>query len=774
MSVPKALRPAQSLAARQAIETRIFRVLDRAFSAFLADVQAYAESAYLGPVLLAAPAPRDERGRFSGRDPFAFTNVLSRWYEAIREIEADPALADTDVLRLLDEANIPTQLFADVAEVLSVARAEDASPAAVKRRLSKVLVPKQAKGSDRGKYRSRIEGIARAAATELHNRRMLQRMKDDDWTYGLWVSRRDALVRLTHVEADGQTQPLGSPYRVGLAMLRYPGDPLGPPEETYGCRCVLAAHDNPTLVAGGAMNQHENPTQAEAPETSATDMTDADESLTSRLTQFASLTDLRDREAQDEDSDEDCGCDGEADDDGADGEDGEAEILDLDAGTSSLTADGGDTFGSGPMGLDVRWEGVLAIEGTPTGDGRLLAPGSLTWGTLPLAARYVDQDVGAHDNAVVVGKIETIERRAGGVIWGTGSLSAETDDGVKAIGKLQREEQRGVSVDLDSVSFEVRVAQSLLQDDVAEELLPDHDGRVKVGEMNADDQLTVFTSARIRAATIVATPAFEEARISVVEPALEPALTASAFSSAPQRAWFEDPRLDKPTGLTVTPEGRVFGHIAAWGTCHIGFSQCVTPPHSASGYSFFHVSALEVEGETLAVGKLTVDTGHADVKLDPRSTARHYDNTGATAAFVRAGEDAHGIWVAGVVSPDATPKQIRALRTSPQSGDWRTIRGNLELVASLGVNVPGFPIPRPQGFVASGGEQTALVAAGMVPPAKVIPAGKEGALSEEDLGYLRDLAAREKKRQAEVRLETLAARAHKAAPTVKLDAEGGE
>src|SRR3546814_3252208 len=80
----------------------------------------------------------------------------------------------------------------------------------------------------------------------------------------------------------------------------------------------------------------------------------------------------------------------------------------------------------------------------------------------------------------------------------------------------------------------------------------------------------------------------------------------------------------------------------------------------------------------------------------------HYDNTGTTVAYVTVGEDKHGIWVAGTLRADATPEQVRALRAAPMSGDWRKVGAGMELVAVLGVNVPGFPIPRPRALVAAG------------------------------------------------------------------------
>ena len=85
----------------------------------------------------------------------------------------------------------------------------------------------------------------------------------------------------------------------------------------------------------------------------------------------------------------------------------------------------------------------------------------------------------------------------------------------------------------------------------------------------------------------------------------------------------------------------------------------------------------------------------------------HYDNTGTAVADVAVGEDEFGIWVAGAIRPGATPSQVEALSRSSLSGDWRRIGGNLELVAALSVNTPGFPLA-----VVASGRVEALVASG--------------------------------------------------------------
>jgi hypothetical protein len=202
------------------------------------------------------------------------------------------------------------------------------------------------------------------------------------------------------------------------------------------------------------------------------------------------------------------------------------------------------------------------------------------------------------------------------------------------------------------------------------------------------------------------------------------ATTAAGSLELPPLEYFTDPVLEGPTPLTYNEETReIFGHIATWRTCHISIgNKCTPPPRSGSDYAYFNTGAMRVmDGDqvrTAAVGHLTMskssdELGHAPLALTASEAVKHYDNVTLAAADVAAGEDAHGIWIHGLVRPELSHGQIRTLLASAPSGDWRPKNGGLELVAVLAVNTPGYPVTRAR--VASG-EMTALVAAGGVRP----------------------------------------------------------
>lgn len=205
-------------------------------------------------------------------------------------------------------------------------------------------------------------------------------------------------------------------------------------------------------------------------------------------------------------------------------------------------------------------------------------------------------------------------------------------------------------------------------------------------------------------------------------------LTASAFTVVDDEKttvlpaeWFTEPEMDAPVPVAITPEGRVFGYIAEWGTCHTGLGlsvgmddTCTAPPSSPSGYAYYRTGVVDTDQGEIPVGNLTMGIGHAPERLSAGAAIEHYDNTEAVVADVVVGENEFGIWYSGAMRPNLSNAQIRAFKAARLSGDWRRIAGNLELVAALSVNVPGFPIPR-LSLAAAAGVQTSLIAAGMLP-----------------------------------------------------------
>lgn len=63
-----------------------------------------------------------------------------------------------------------------------------------------------------------------------------EELPDDEFEH-MWIATSDNRTRPTHRNADLQRVPVGQPFVVGSARLRYPGDPAGPGSEVIQCRC---------------------------------------------------------------------------------------------------------------------------------------------------------------------------------------------------------------------------------------------------------------------------------------------------------------------------------------------------------------------------------------------------------------------------------------------------------------------------------------------------------------------------------------------------------
>lgn len=519
----------------------------------------------------------------------------------------------------------------------------------------------------------------------------------------------------TYEGLNGQVKPIAGMFNVGGYPCQYPGDPSLPAGEVINCRCSVAYTDDPTGLS-------------------------------------AALTVLNFT----------------AHEVGSYQEDGMSGILTSDTGSAGHTT--GMTLGGRESAPE---EAVLAAAAAPdwtspalaqydtlTRDARMIQADSLQWRT-PIPLMLQDGDIhgpGSVPPSQYAGRITSIsvdgknlpaegtfdateagERAREIVSQGNGAVSI--DVAVQEYDYLLNMEgfdmwwdrplptDQPPGVQEGAAMEEVKAARAEDGEEVPE-------GWVRI-PVNLEDEVMCITRGEIMGATLVPFAAFRDAHLEVTAvtadggPAmiriyapihLVKPLTASAVGLAPLKppsSWFEDPMLQDPTPLTVTPEGEVYGHIAAWGTCHTGHpGRCVTPPPGVDGYSLFHLGEIESEeGDRFPVGTITLGGGHANLSLGVDETRAHYDDAGTAIADVRCGDDGNGIWVHGAVRPGASADDVRALMAAKPSGDWRPINGKLQLVAILAVNVPGFPVARAR--VASGAI-IALVAAGQF---SVLPPG---------------------------------------------------
>ncbi|MGH3780936.1 MAG: hypothetical protein ACRDRO_10005 [Pseudonocardiaceae bacterium] len=131
--------------------------------------------------------------------------------------------------------------------------------------------------------------------------------------------------------------------------------------------------------------------------------------------------------------------------------------------------------------------------------------------------------------------------------------------------------------------------------------------------------------------------------------------------------WFQDPEFLDPHPVKVTGDGQVWGHLMVRTS-----RQAMEPGPSSCGYAYFHRNRITVTHDdtqvTIGVGQITM------LDLTP-------------VAYVRAGDDPHGMWVAG--GTYGTGRCVRCLtcgRSSPirtghppaWSGAGNAIRDDLD------------------------------------------------------------------------------------------------
>jgi len=189
----------------------------------------------------------------------------------------------------------------------------------------------------------------------------------------------------------------------------------------------------------------------------------------------------------------------------------------------------------------------LLVEDEETIDGRYFTKDAVEWRDLPLPLMMKTKNTGeGHKESVAIGAIAEMWRE-GSEIWGRGHFSA-TEDGQQGRQLIAEGVLNGVSADVGGASSEFEA---------------DPDGGA---------QKQRISKGTVMGATVLPLQAFGEARVVVTadgEP--DPEAVTAAAPVRPSKAHFEDPKLTRPTAITVGEDRtHVFGHLATWDTCHVG------------------------------------------------------------------------------------------------------------------------------------------------------------------------------------------------------------
>ena len=147
---------------------------------------------------------------------------------------------------------------------------------------------------------------------------------------------------------------------------------------------------------------------------------------------------------------------------------------------------------------EIPVHGVAAIEGKPTGDGRMFEPGAVTWGRLPqpLGFEFESSHGGDNSRVAIIGRIDEFFKHDNGeyieVRW-RGVIHPGKEYAARAIEGILDGSFGGLSVIVDAVTMNVEATEAEF-DNVADGARP----------------VEHYSEVRIRRHDLVPTPAYEE------------------------------------------------------------------------------------------------------------------------------------------------------------------------------------------------------------------------------------------------------------------------
>lgn len=328
-------------------------------------------------------------------------------------------------------------------------------------------------------WRKKAENLSRTVATGAFNGAHLFAAQAREQVLGIelekvWLATIDSRTRDSHFAADGQRRRLDQPFNVGGASLDRPGDPTGPAEEVLSCRCTMLELEPGDALPGETDRQ--------------TERGPGDSTVKNREGSRQDEIDRRTHEGVVRARED---------------PDGEGIV-------ASAAPDGGS--------MEIEWSGILAPLGKPTGDDRIFALDmELEFREFPLPLMWQKQTSDfPHSQAFTVGSIrsasiENGEVVANGIIFGDSEVTAEV------LSQL-REGVTRPSVDLCEDEWELvdEDGSPVSEEDMWVDVLYAEEGDDPDATTEEPKKVFMqFTKATVMGATLVAKPAFAEAKITL-------------------------------------------------------------------------------------------------------------------------------------------------------------------------------------------------------------------------------------------------------------------
>ncbi len=153
-------------------------------------------------------------------------------------VDMAAAARERALLRRNQMADVPNHVYAliqrQVADAVTSGLNGPALAAQIDETLDATATPRW---QNRSTVVARTEAIGALNGGRADGQAVIAERQGGAWEK-MWLSTLDDRTRPSHRLADRQRVPVSGLFAVGGAMLRHPGDPSGPPDETIQCRCT--------------------------------------------------------------------------------------------------------------------------------------------------------------------------------------------------------------------------------------------------------------------------------------------------------------------------------------------------------------------------------------------------------------------------------------------------------------------------------------------------------------------------------------------------------